>query len=232
MPSPCPPPAPAPWRRPPGAREHPDHLIADLVGISVKIEQDARRDTLVLTHQAQEDVLGTDVVVTEGERLPERQLENLLGTRGEGDLTRGDLLAGADDPDHLGANPFDRDIERLEDPGREPLLLAQQTEQDVLGADVVVLERARLLLRQDDDLTGSLCESLEQKTSLPSPTLFRRGSTADPFRLSGGIHVPFKRYRECPTGFRSSISALSGLLEPIRSALPEKARPRADFEHR
>jgi len=36
----------------------------------------------------------------------------------------------------------------------------------VLGADVVVLESARLFLRQDDDLTGSLCKSLEQKASL------------------------------------------------------------------
>jgi len=36
----------------------------------------------------------------------------------------------------------------------------------VLGADVVVLQRARLFLGQDDYLTGSLCESLEQKASL------------------------------------------------------------------
>jgi hypothetical protein len=33
----------------------------------------------------------------------------------------------------------------------------------VLGADVVVLERAGLFLREDDDLPGSLCESLEQR---------------------------------------------------------------------
>jgi hypothetical protein len=31
----------------------------------------------------------------------------------------------------------------------------------VLGADVVVLERSRLLLGEDDDLAGALCESLE-----------------------------------------------------------------------
>ena len=55
---------------------------------------------------------------------------------------------------------------RLEDAGGQALLLAQQAEQDVLGADVVVLERARLLLGEDDDLAGSLCESLEQRTAL------------------------------------------------------------------
>jgi hypothetical protein len=31
----------------------------------------------------------------------------------------------------------------------------------VLGADVVVLERARLVLRQDHDLSGTLGKSLE-----------------------------------------------------------------------
>ena len=145
-----------------GAGEHPDHLVADLVGVGVEVEQDAGGDALVLTHQTEQDVLGADVVVAEGERLAQRQLEHLLGARGERDLSGGDLLAGADDPHDLRADPFDRDVERLEDAGGQALLLAQQPEQDVLGADVVVLERARLLLRQDDDLTGSLCESLEQ----------------------------------------------------------------------
>ena len=73
----------------------------------------------------------------------------------------GDLFAGADDADDLGAHALDGDVERLEDAGRQTLLLAQQAEQDVLGADVVVLERASFLLGEDDHLAGSLCESLE-----------------------------------------------------------------------
>ena len=149
-----------------GAGEHPDHLVADLVGVGVEVEQDAGGDALVLTHQAEQDVLGADVVVAERERLAQRQLEHLLGARRERDLAGGDLLAGADDADDLGADALGGDVERLEDAGGQALLLAQQPEQDVLGADVVVLERARLFLGQDDYLTGSLCESLEQKASL------------------------------------------------------------------
>src|SRR5262249_59280197 len=103
-----------------------------------------------------------DVVVAERQRLAQRQLEDLLGARRERDLAGGDLLAGADDPDHLRADPLGGDVERLEDPRRQSLLLAEQAEQDVLGADVVVLERASLFLGQDDYLSGSLCESLEQ----------------------------------------------------------------------
>jgi hypothetical protein len=129
-----------------GAGEHPDHLVADLVGVGVEIEQDAGGDTLILTHQAEQDVLGADVVVAKGERLAQGQLQDLLGSRREGNLAGGDFLTGTDDPHHLGADAFDGDVERLEDAGRQTLLLAQQTEQDVLGADVVVLERARLFL--------------------------------------------------------------------------------------
>ncbi len=129
-----------------GAGEHPDHLVADLVGVGVEVEQDAGGDALVLTHQAEQDVLGADVVVAERERLAQRQLEHLLGARRERDLAGGDLLAGADDADDLRADAFGGDVERLEDAGGQALLLAEQAEQDVLGADVVVLERPGLLL--------------------------------------------------------------------------------------
>jgi hypothetical protein len=106
-------------------------------------------------------VLGADVVVAQGERLAQRQLQDLLGARGERDLPGGDLLAGADDPDDLGADPLHGDVERLEHAGGQALLLAKEPEQDVLGADVVVLESPRLLLGEDDYLAGSLSESLE-----------------------------------------------------------------------
>ncbi len=130
-----------------GAGEHADDLVADLVRVGVEVEQDAGGDALVLTHQAEQDVLGADVVVAEGERLAQRQLEHLLGARGERDLAGGDLLARADDADDLRADPFDGDVEGLEDARGKTLLLAEETEQDVLGADVVVLERPGLLLR-------------------------------------------------------------------------------------
>ena len=167
LPSPWPPPAPRALTAAAGAGQHPDDLVADLVGVGVEVEQDAGGDALVLAHQAEQDVLRADVVVAERERLAQRQLQHLLRPRREGDLAGGDLLARADDPHDLGADRFHGDVERLEHAGGQALLLAQQPEQDVLGADVVVLERARLFLGQDDDLAGSLCESLEQMTSLP-----------------------------------------------------------------
>src|SRR5262249_32058329 len=128
-----------------GPGEHPDDLVPDLLRVRVEVEQDARRDALVLADEPEQDVLGADVVVAERQRLAERQLEHLLRPRRERDLTRGALVALADDPRDLRAHLFDRDVERLEHTSRETLFLAQQPEQDVLGADVVVLEGSCLV---------------------------------------------------------------------------------------
>ena len=171
-----------------GAGQHPDDLVADLLRVGVEVEQDAGRDALVLAHEAEQDVLGADVVVAEAERLAQGELEHLLGARRERDLAGGDLLAGADDAHDLRAHALDGDVERLEDPCRKALLLAQQSEQDVLGADVVVLELPRLFLGKDDDLAGSLCESLEHVGYLlPKPLSVRllRGY-ASPARVQCG----------------------------------------------
>ncbi len=106
-------------------------------------------------------MLGADVVVAKRQRLAQGQLQYLLGAGREGDLPGGDLLAGADDAHDLRAHALDGDVEALEHAGGQALLLAQQPQQDVLGADVVVLERTRLFLREDHHLPGPFCESLE-----------------------------------------------------------------------
>ena len=157
-----------PWRlpAPAGAGEHADDLVADLLGVGVEVEQDPRGDALVLAHEPEQDVLGADVVVAERERLAQRELEHLLRARRERDLPARDLVALADDPRDLGAHLLDGDVERLEHARGETFLLAQQPEQDVLGADVVVLQRPRLVLGENDDLPSSLCESLEHASPL------------------------------------------------------------------
>src|SRR5581483_12014044 len=144
-----------------GAGQHPDDLVADLLGVGVEVEQDAGGDALVLADEAEQDVLGADVVVAETQGLAQRQLEDLLGARRERDLARRDLVALADDPRDLGPDLLDGDVQGLEHACGEPLLLTQEPEQDVLGPDVVVLESASLVLGEDDDLARSFCEPLE-----------------------------------------------------------------------
>src|SRR5205085_5576581 len=104
-----------------GAGEDADDLVADLLRVGVEVEQDPGRDALVLAHEPEQDVLGADVVVAEGQRLAQRKLEHLLGARRERDLAGRHLVALADDARDLRPHFLHRDVERLEYPRREAL---------------------------------------------------------------------------------------------------------------
>ena len=202
-----------------GAGEHADDLVADLLGVGVEVEQDARGDALVLAHEAEQDVLGADVVVAEGEGLAQRELQHLLRARRERDLARRHLVALADDAGDLGADLLHRDVEALEHAGGEPLLLAEEAEQDVLGADVVVLEGAGLVLGENDDLPGSLGEALEQASgSFPVDSRTYGTEPVRSARARHGVRIgsatkalesqfsqrPHRSYRGAPFGGRAS----------------------------
>ena len=75
-------------------------------------------------------------------------------------------------------------------------LPAQQSQQDVLGADVVVLERARLVLRQDDDLSGTLGEALEH-------ALFSHRGYGESMCAASVWPPAVPRMRACPYGVAS-----------------------------
>ena len=94
-----------------GAGQHPDHLVADLLGVGVEVEQDACRYALVLAHEPEQDVFGADVVVAQRKRLAKCELEHLLRTRRERNLAGGDLFTGADDAHDLGAHALDGDVQ-------------------------------------------------------------------------------------------------------------------------
>jgi len=55
------------------------------------------------------------------------------------------------------------DLERARS---DSLLFPEEAQEEVLRADVVVLQRPRFVLSEDDDLTGALREALEHALSL------------------------------------------------------------------
>jgi hypothetical protein len=85
-------------------------------------------------------VLGSDVVVPELERLAETELEDLLGAGCERDMTRRRLLALTDDLDDFFADRGKVDVETLESLGGDTFALIEQTEENVLGTYVIVIE--------------------------------------------------------------------------------------------
>ena len=87
-----------------------DDLLADPVQVRAQLDQDLGGNAVALADQAEQDVLGADVVVTELQRLAQRQLKHLLGTGGERDVPGRRLLTLADDlldllADRLKADP-------------------------------------------------------------------------------------------------------------------------------
>ena len=170
------------------AGEQLDDLLADAVEVGAELDQHLGGDALALADEAEQDVLGADVVVAELQRLAQGELEHLLGARGEGDVTGRRLLALADDLLDLLAHGLERDAEGLERLGGDALALVDEAEQDVLGADVVVVEHPGLFLGQDDDPAGAVGEPLEHLHS-PHHEQPRGDWSCKPSPATAGAHV-------------------------------------------
>ena len=143
------------------AGEQLDDLLAHAAEIGAELDEHLCGDALALADEAEEDVLGADVVVAELQRLAQRQLEDLLRTRRERDVARRRRAALTDDLLDLAAHGLERDAERLEGLGGDALALVDQPEQDVLGADVAVVQQTGFFLREHHDSPSPVGEAFE-----------------------------------------------------------------------
>src|SRR5436190_23159075 len=138
----------------------PRERLGDSPSRNASIEEEPRRDAAVLTNEPEQDVLRGDVVRLERERFAEAELEHLLASRSERDLTRRRVVPPTHDSGYLVPHVGATDPEPSQRHSCFPRV-SHQPEQQVLGADVVVPETAGLLLRLYDDLTRGLTEALE-----------------------------------------------------------------------
>ena len=119
------------------------------------LNQHLRRDPRAVPDQRQQHVLGQDVVVAQLEGLAQREFQHLLGPRRERHVPLGRRGTAADALADRIPRPVERDAERP---------LADEPEQQMLGADDVVIEHPGLFLSQDDDPLGTLGEPFEHDT--------------------------------------------------------------------
>ena len=91
-------------------------------------------------------------------RLVDRQLDHPLGPRRQPDLADDRAIAAADD--ELDGRPDlgELDVHVLEDARGDALALAHEAEQEMLRADVVVVEPLRLVLGERQYLSGTVRE--------------------------------------------------------------------------
>ena len=132
--------APAGARLGHALREDARDFGAHLLEVHAEALEDARGDALALADEAEEQVLGADVVVVQAARLVDRQLDDLLGARREADLAEDRAVAAADDELDGRADLVQLDAEVGEDLGGYAVALADEAEEEVLGADVVVVD--------------------------------------------------------------------------------------------
>ena len=136
-------------------------LGADLLQVDAQALQHAGGDALALAHQPQQQVLGADVVVVEAPRLVDRELDDLLCPRRQADLAHDHGLAAADDELDRRAHLGQLHAHVAQDPSGDAVTLTHQTQKQVLGSDVVVVETLGLLLGQRQHLPGALRELVE-----------------------------------------------------------------------
>ena len=138
-----------------------DDLLAHPVQVGAELDQHLGGHAVALADEAEQDVLGADVVVAELQRLTQRKLKHLLGPGRERDMPGRRLLALADDLLDLLPHSVQADAQRLQCLGRYTFTLMDEAEQDVLGADVVVIEHPGFFLRQDNNPPRSVGKPLE-----------------------------------------------------------------------
>ena len=138
-----------------------DDLVADLVEIDAQRLQDAGGDPLALADEAEQQVLRADVVVAEAARLVDGQLDDPLGARRQPDLADDRPIAAPDDELDRGPDLGQLDVHVLEDARGDALALADEAEEQMLRADVVVVEPLRLVLSQGQDLARAIRELVE-----------------------------------------------------------------------
>ena len=152
-------------------RQDARHFGAHLVEAYAEAFQHAGSDALALADETQQQVLGADVVVAETARLIDGQLDHLLRAWCKADLAHDRAVATADDELDCGADFVQFDAEVGEHLRGNAFTLSHQAEQQVLGADVVVVEAQGFFLSESEDATrplGKLVEPVRHKSDSPS----------------------------------------------------------------
>ena len=152
-------------------------FLANLVEAGAERLEDLGGDRLALFHEAQQEVLSPDVIVTELTRLLDGQFENPLGLGSERNFTErqrlGEAGKGALD---LGFDGLEAKAQALEDCRGDTFTVTDETEKHVLGSHEVVPESPRFFPRQDDDSPGPFGEPFKHWCP---PPLFLAAVKAD-----------------------------------------------------
>ena len=154
-----------------------EHFLADFFQLQAQVHQHLGGHAFLLAQQAEQDVLGADVVVVQVAGLFHRILDDLLGPRRLRQLAHRDHVGPAlDELFDFEADFAQIDVEVLQHVGRDAAAFLDQAQQHVLGADVFVVEALRFLVGQLHDLAGTIGKSFVHVSVLSSKSGAGRGA--------------------------------------------------------
>ena len=142
-------------------REDARRLGAHALEVDAQAFEHTGGDAFALADEAEEQVLGADVAVVEPARLFDGELDDLLGARRQANLAGHRLLAAADDEFDGGADLVELDAEVVEDLGGYTVAFANEAEEQVLGANVVVVEALGFFLCEGQNAARSFRKLVE-----------------------------------------------------------------------
>ena len=154
-------------------------LLAHLRQPQPALVQDLGGEALLLAQQAEQQMLGADVLVIQPLRFFGAIGQHALALVAQRQIHRGrDLLANRGVRFDLLADGLDRRV-RAQEAVRQRLVLPQQTQQQVLGLDVGTAELAGLVPREKDHAPGLLGIAFKHSLSRLLPLQsFRAGILA------------------------------------------------------
>ena len=170
----------------PTGAEQVQHFLANLIQLESQVHQHLGSHAVLLAQQTQQQVLRTDIVVIQISGLFDRVLDDFLGPRRLRKLAHGDHLGAAlDQLLDFQAHLPQINVQVLEHVGADARALLDQPEQDVLGADVFMVEALRFLIGQRHYFACTVSEPFEHMET--------------PSWLPAGVPCLRKRRTSCKT---------------------------------
>jgi len=138
-----------------------ENLFPHVFQLQSKIHQHLGCHPLLLSEEAEQHVFRADVVVVEVAGLFHRVFDHLLGPRRVRQLPhRHHIGTALHQLLYLEADLAEIDVQVLEHIGGDAAPLLDEAEQQVFGADVLVIEPLGLLVGQLHDFAGTVREAL------------------------------------------------------------------------
>ena len=136
-------------------------FAANTLEVHAKAFENPGSDAFTFSDKAEEEVFGADVAMREPACFVDGEFDDLLRPWRKADFTENCAVAPTDNEFDSRANLVQFDSEIGEDLRGHAIALAHQAQENVLGADVVMVEAMRFFLRKREHTPRSFGEFIE-----------------------------------------------------------------------